>query len=84
MNWFLIVLIFLGAVMLINVIGLIIYEIVDLSKPPHQETNGDKLRNYSDEELADFLAKLAVYRRDKQVRQSEYKKEFFNWLRRKA
>lgn len=73
-----------GVIMIVNIIIYTIWMIVEVSRPPREETNGEVLRNYSDEELAEFLTKVTVYKRDQNVRRSEYKKLFLNWLKEKA
>lgn len=84
MRWLVILLMVFGVIMIVNIIIYTIWMIVEVSRPPREETNGEALRNYSDDELAEFLAKVAVYKRDQSIRRSEYKKLFLNWLKEKA
>lgn len=81
MRWLVVLLMVFGVIMIVNIIIYTIWMIVEVARPPRKETNGEYLRSYSDEELAEFLTKVAVYRRDQNVRRSEYKKMFLNWLK---
>lgn len=88
MNWFTIVLIVLGAVTLASAAVMLILTMFYLVTgrsffAVYEMSHGDNIREYDDEELAEFLTKVAMAER-KNIKRSEYRKLWLNWLKQKA
>lgn len=88
MNWFAIVLIVLGAITLATTVIMLILTLYSLATGKsyfevYEMSHGDNIREYSNEELADFLTAVAMAER-KKMKRSEYRKLWLNWLEQKG
>lgn len=88
MNWFTIVLIVLGAITLATTVIMLILTLYSLTTGKsyfevYEMSHGDNIREYSNEELAEFLTSVAMAER-KKLKRSEYRKLWLNWLEQKG
>ena len=88
MNWFTVVLIVLGAITLATTVIMLILTLYSLTTGKsyfevYEMNHGDNIREYSNEELAEFLTSVAMAER-KKLKRSEYRKLWLNWLEQKG